>query len=459
MNAILAVDNDYGIGKNNSIPWHSKEDLMFFKMKTDNNVVIMGKNTWNSLDLKVQKTFCNTRICIVLSANESDINYISFHNFITCNTINQAILYAKNNHNTKEIFFMGGEQVYKDSYNCGLLQNIYITNIQGNYNCDVHVKFFANLEHSPKWYISERKVLNDNSIMTKYTKIHEEYQYLNLLKRIMNTGKFLDDRTGVGIYSIFGAQIEFDCSCYFPLLTTKKTFMKGIVEELLWFLNGNTDSKLLESKGVNIWKGNTSRTYLDQYGFTNREVGDIGPGYGHQWRHWNAVYFDCHTDYITKGIDQLTQCIKNIEHEKNTKKHNRRNIMLAWNPEQIEQMSLPPCHVLVQFNLNGKYLDLHMYQRSADMFLGVPFNIASYALLLNIIAVITETVPNKLIMSFGDAHIYTNHIDAVKTQLKNTPYTFPKLSIQLPENKVLEAKHITLNNYKSHESIRAPMAV
>ena len=459
MNAILAVDDNYGIGKNGNIPWYSKEDLIFFKMKTENNVVIMGKNTWNSLDLKVQKSFCSTRMCIVVTSNEMELNYISFENFIVRDSVYTAVLYARNNHNTKEIFFIGGARIYEDAYNCGLLKNIYVTYIEGDYNCDVHVKFLANLEHSPKWKISERISLNNNSIMTKYTKIHEEYQYLNLLKRIMNTGKYLNDRTGVGIYSIFGAQIEFDCSYYFPLLTTKKTFMKGIVEELLWFLNGSTDSKLLESKGVNIWKGNTSRAYLDQYGFTNREVGDIGPGYGHQWRHWNAVYFDCNTDYMSKGIDQLTQCIENIENEKATGKHNRRNIMLAWNPEQIDQMSLPPCHILVQFNLNGEYLDLHMYQRSADMFLGVPFNIASYALLLNIIAAITKTVPNKLVMSFGDAHIYSNHIEAVKTQLKNTPYRFPKLSIELPENKIIEAKHIKLYDYKSHEIIRAPMAI
>lgn len=459
MNAILAIDDNYGIGKNGYIPWHCKEDLIFFKKKTMNNVVIMGKNTWNSLGFDVQKIFCDTRICIVLTTHTEELNYISFHNFFIFDNLHKAILHIKNKYFSKEIFFIGGEQIYTNVYNCGLLSNIYLTRIKGDYNCDVNVKFLANLDYSPKWTIAERIVLDENSIMTKYTKIHEEHQYLNLLKRIIHTGILLDDRTGVGIYSIFGAQIEFDCSYYFPLLTTKKTFMKGIVEELIWFLNGNTDSKILEQKGVNIWKGNTSREYLDAYGFTNREVGDIGPGYGHQWRHWNAVYFDCHTNYNSKGIDQLNKCIENIEREKNSRIHNRRNIMLAWNPEQIDQMSLPPCHILVQFNLNGNYLDLHMYQRSADMFLGVPFNIASYALLLNIIAAITKTMPNKLIMTFGDAHIYSNHLEAVQTQLKNKPFTFPTLSIDLPENKIIEAKHIKLNNYKSHQVIKAPMAI
>lgn len=457
MNAIVAIDDYYGIGKNGTIPWYSKEDLMFFKSKTENNIVIMGKNTWNSLPKK--EKFCNNKVCIVLSSNENDLIDVNYHNFIICNTIQNAIIFCSKNYANKKIFIIGGKAVYYEAYKLGLLENIYITHILGSFNCDVSVDFFAHLAENPKWVIQEKRILNDSATMIHYSKTHEEYQYLNLLKRILITGIFLEDRTKTGIFSVFGAQMKFDCSYYFPLLTTKKTFMKGIVEELLWFMNGNTDSKILESKGVNIWKGNTSREYLDLYGFINREVGDIGPGYGHQWRHWNAVYFDCNTDYANKGIDQLNKCIENIKQEKQSKTHNRRNIMIAWNPEQIEQMSLPPCHILVQFNLNDNNLDLHMYQRSADMFLGVPFNIASYALLLNIVAKITNTNPNMLIISFGDAHIYSNHIDAVKSQLKNKPFTFPTISIEIPDNKVLESKHITLNNYKSHGTIKAPMAI
>jgi thymidylate synthase len=248
-------------------------------------------------------------------------------------------------------------------------------------------------------------------------------------------------------------------------LTTKKLFFRGIVEELLWFMKGETDSKLLENVGVNIWKGNTSREYLDSHGFHKRENGDIGPGYGHQWRYWNAMYSGPKTIYDGVGIDQLQNCVNSIRLEKYKEEHSRRNLMIAWNPEQISEMSLPPCHVLVQFYLdnNNNTLSLHMYQRSADMFLGVPFNIASYALLLNIISKLTGTFPKNLIMSFGDAHIYKNHIEAVKEQLNNAPFEFPTLSLNNinEETKIIDitVDNIKLQNYSHHKAIKATMAV
>lgn len=461
ISAILAVDDFFGIGKNNFIPWDSKEDLQFFKSKTINNIVIMGSTTWNGLPYTVKSSLVDNRFCIVLSSNQNNIHDIFYHNFLITDNINNALNYAQSMFPFKHIFFIGGATLFKHVFDLNILDDIFITSITGNYNCDTFVPFFASIFNNPKWLLVEKYNLNTFSTMSHFKKYHEEYQYLNILKYILINGSFFNDRTGTGIYSIFGANMHFDCSIYFPLLTTKKTFLKGIIHELIWFINGSTNSLLLENNGVNIWKGNTSREYLDNNGFFDRDVGDIGPGYGHQWRHWNATYFTCNSNYTDKGIDQLKLCINNILSEKNSNIHNRRNILLAWNPEQIDQMSLPPCHILVQFYLNSQSnkLDLHMYQRSADMFLGVPFNIASYALLLKIVAKITNTFPNMLHMSFGDAHIYKNHIDAVRTQLSNSPFKFPTLDVNVSSLDDISPDDFILNNYISHKSIKAPMAV
>lgn len=266
---------------------------------------------------------------------------------------------------------------------------------------------------------------------------HEEQQYLGLIRQILNTGATRPDRTGTGTISLFGPpSLRFSLrDASLPLLTTKRVFTRGVIEELLWFVKGDTDGVHLSEKGVKIWDGNGSREFLDKRGLNHRRVGDLGPVYGFQWRHFGAEYVDCDTDYTGKGVDQLQECIRKIKEDPT----DRRIIMSAWNPADLGKMALPPCHMFCQFYVHlpepvaeGETpkkpgLSCLMYQRSADLGLGIPFNIASYALLTHMIAHVTNTEPVELIMQLGDAHVYRDHVEALEIQLKREPRPFPKL--------------------------------
>ncbi|KAI1784640.1 thymidylate synthase [Ganoderma leucocontextum] len=263
---------------------------------------------------------------------------------------------------------------------------------------------------------------------------HDELQYLDLIRSVLDTGDVRPDRTGTGTISIFAPpHLRFSLAdSTLPLLTTKRTFLRGILEELLWFVRGSTDSKLLSAKGVKIWDGNGSKDFLEKRGLGHRREGDLGPVYGFQWRHFGAKYEHCDADYSGKGVDQLQECIRKIKHDPT----DRRIILSAWNPADIPEMALPPCHMMCQFYVHlpptddptaKPKLSCLMYQRSADLGLGIPFNIASYALLTHMVAHVTSTEPHELIIQLGDAHVYRDHVDALRTQLEREPRPFPKL--------------------------------
>lgn len=211
----------------------------------------------------------------------------------------------------------------------------------------------------------------------------------------------------------------------FPLLTTKRVFWRGLAEELLWFIKGDTNANHLAEKNVHIWDANGSREFLDNLGFKEREVGDLGPVYGFQWRHFGAEYKDFNTDYTNQGVDQLKEVIETIK----TNPTDRRIILTAWNPSAIPKMALPPCHMMCQFYVYNGELSCQMYQRSCDMGLGVPFNIASYSLLTIMIANVTGLKPGEFIHVTGDTHVYNNHIEPLKEQLKRNPFPFPKVCL------------------------------
>ena len=262
-------------------------------------------------------------------------------------------------------------------------------------------------------------------------------QYLDLLQRIMDEGTVKHDRTGVGTKSVFGHQMRFDLSEGFPLLTTKKVHLKSIIYELLWFIAGDTNIKYLKDHGVTIW---------DEWADEN---GDLGPVYGHQWRSWPAP--------DGRSIDQLAQVVETIRRNPDS----RRMLVTAWNPAEVEKMALPPCHCLFQFYVADGKLSCQLYQRSADTFLGVPFNIASYALLTLMIAQVTGLQPGEFIHTPGDTHIYLNHFDQVREQLSRTPRPLPRMRLN-PEVKDLFAfkyEDFTLEGYDPWPAIKAPVAV
>lgn len=292
----------------------------------------------------------------------------------------------------------------------------------------------------------------------------EELQYLDLCRNIIENGESRPDRTGTGTLSIFAPpQLRFSLrDNKFPLLTTKKVFTKAIILELLWFIKGDTNNKNLQKEGVKIWDGNGSREYLDSLGLTDREEGDLGPVYGFQWRHFGAEYVDCHTDYTGKGYDQLSEII----HKLKTNPYDRRIIMSAWNPPDFKKMALPPCHVFCQFYVsfpeNQKpQLSCILYQRSCDMGLGVPFNIASYALLTKMIAKVVDMDCGDFIHTMGDAHVYKDHIDALKEQIERTPRDFPTLQIKRDIKDIddFQLDDFEIVDYNPHKSIKMKMSV
>lgn len=262
-------------------------------------------------------------------------------------------------------------------------------------------------------------------------------QYLDLMQKVLNEGQEKSDRTGTGTLSIFGHQMEFDLSDGFPLVTTKKVHLKSIVHELIWFLQGSTNISYLKENGVSIW---------DEWA---DEKGDLGPVYGAQWRSW--------PDGNNGTIDQIQNLIQGIK----TNPDSRRHIVSAWNPALVDEMALPPCHSLFQFYIANEELSCQLYQRSADIFLGVPFNIASYALLTHMVAHVCNLKAGKFVHTFGDAHLYLNHLDQAKLQLSRDTKILPQLKLNSEVKNIFDFKFedIEITNYESHPSISAPIAV
>lgn len=291
--------------------------------------------------------------------------------------------------------------------------------------------------------------------------MHEEHQYLNLIKDVINTGFEEQGRNGKTIAK-FGTNMRFSLKDgLLPLLTTKKMAYKSCFKELFWFISGNTSNDTLMSQNVKIWQDNSSREFLDSVGLVENRVGDLGPVYGFQWRHFNADYSDCDANYDNTGIDQLQQIIDNLKDPK--KRNSRRHILTAWNPCQINKMALPPCHLLCQFNVHqDKYLSCALYQRSGDVGLGIPFNTASYALLTHIIATHCELEAYEFVHFIGNTHIYEEHKEPlIEIQCKREPKSFPRILIKKQEKiEDYSMDSITwITPYESHDTIKMKMIV
>ena len=280
-----------------------------------------------------------------------------------------------------------------------------------------------------------------------------EQAYLDLLRQVISEGTEKGDRTGTGTLSHFGAQLRFDLASGFPLLTTKKVHFKSIVYELLWFLSGSTHVDYLQENGVRIWN---EWATAEQTARFNRPAGDLGPVYGHQWRNYGATKNE-DGRYNNDGFDQITQVVEQIK----TNPNSRRLIVSGWNPSEAEQVALPPCHTLFQFFVADNKLSCQLYQRSADLFLGVPFNIASYALLTHMVAQVCGLEVGEFIWTGGDCHIYQNHREQVELQLTRELYTLPTLTLNPDVDDIFAFKYedISVNGYESHPAIKAKVAV
>jgi len=460
-NVIVAVDNNNGISKNGDMPWKSKGDMNFFRKKTignKKNAVVMGRKTYESIpkDFRPLNDRHNIVISRTLSQDENPEIQI-FPSFLeSLENIGSTIK------NFEEVFVIGGESIYNEVIKnyLYLIDHIYITKFKYNYDCD---QFF------PYDEISHFKLHNNPMKYSEYTIydympdiVHPEYQYLDILKEILENGELKNDRTGTGTKSIFGdVNMKFDISQRLPIITTKKIFYESCIKEMLFFISGKTDAKILEEQGVKYWKGNTSREFLDSRNLFDFDVGDMGYAYGFLWRHFSAEYKGCNNDYTNQGVDQFDNLIKGIMNDPQSRRH----IIIAWDPSNHHNVALPPCHILFQFNVSGdnKYLDCKLYQRSGDMFLGVPFNILMYSMLTYMVAHLTNLKPRYFYHTIGDAHIYNNHILQVEKQLKRTPRPFPILKFKRAGNvKTIDdfkLEHFYIEGYQSCPYIKGDMAV
>lgn len=478
VNIIVAYCNTInklnGIGNNNKLPWEPfKNDMRRFKLITTTvndkakiNAVIMGSSTFDSLSYRPLVN----RINIVISRNVMKYyNKVCEHdNLYVFRTFDDAYYFVNNNPIIETIFIIGGEHLYKYilTTKYELIEKIYITEINAIYECD---RYFPDFDTS-NFAIVNLDIIEENNkkviykTLEKNKNINNEHQYLKLIDDIIKNGEKREGRNGT-VYSIFGVQHIFDLNEGFPLLTTKKMFFKGIIEELLFFIRGQTNSNILKNKKINIWNGNTSREFLDGRGLYNYKEGDMGPMYGWNWRHYGEKYEGYEKEY--KGYDQLCELIKSLSNDPMSRRH----LLTTYDPSKVGESVLAPCHGLViQYNIRDKiYLDCKMYQRSVDVALGYPYNIASYATLTHILCKINGYKPGKLYMTLGDVHIYECHIEGLKEQLKRTPYKFCELKINKNIDKnssvedkikymeLLEYDNFELVNYRCHSVIKMEM--
>jgi dihydrofolate reductase/thymidylate synthase len=453
-NIILASDNNNGIGRNNELPWHFKKDLKFFKNITsyneysNKNVLIMGNNTFKSINCSL----ILDRIIYVITFDKSYTK--NYNNILYFNSFIDAYNEASKNINGN-IWVIGGSMIFNIAINHYACNKIYYTYIDNDFNCDT---FFNINNYNINWIyntdIKDINILNSKEYDLTFKKgkiIHNiENQYLKLLYNVSNL-KIKNSRNG-NIYSKFNHILTHDFKYGFPILTTKKMFWKGIVEELLFFIRGDTDTNILLKQGITIWKENTSKDFLKSVNL-NYDEGIMGPMYGYQLRFFNKPYIN---NIDKTYIDQLQYIINEIINNPTS----RRIIMTTFNPEQVNLGVLYPCHsIIIQFYVNNEYLSCNMYQRSADLFLGLPFNISSTALLLLLVAKLTNKISDKMNIIIGDAHIYVQHINQVYQLLDRIPYKFPTLDIPnfsiLNEIENSNYNDYVLNNYNYHPILKA----
>lgn len=495
---VAAAANSRGIGYCGKLPWRLPGDMAHFKRVTSTppcsgktNAVIMGRKTWESIPSKFRPLDGRTNVILTRDPSKVVVPDTA-EEVVVATSLKEATQKLAALEGIGDIFVIGGGEVYQEAVNTGLIKRVLYTEVSGLSDDFKFDTFFPELNNDD-WECQPYVLLDDteekkeeNDIIHKDEKTGlqyrfldyrakslkgnaadeilesnvEEMQYLDLCREIILKGVQRGDRTGTGTLSKFGTQMRFSLrDGTLPLLTTKRVFWRGVAEELLWFIQGNTNANDLAEKDIHIWDGNGSREFLDGRGLSHREAGDLGPVYGFQWRHFGAKYVDMHTDYSGQGVDQLADCIDKIINNP----EDRRIIMSAWNPADLEEMALPPCHMFCQFYVDTQKNELscQMYQRSADMGLGVPFNIASYALLTHMIAHVTGRKAGDFIHTIGDAHVYLNHVDALKEQLKRNPREFPKLKIN-PEKKKIDDFNFDdfeVVGYKPHKTIKMKMAV
>ena len=503
---IVAIDSKGNIGLNGALPWPTiPEDLLFFKRVTQQHIVVMGRRTWesigvptglpNRLNVVVSSTI-EPRVCRDEESLKPTVIYVDVQGLDE--------LMDKFERDGESIFVIGGARLYERFL--PRASAVHITLIEREYESDVAfpldgLNAFALETFTPALTAPDgatyRHLLYKKTppLFDTFPPMHPEFKYINMLSYIMNKGVDRGDRTGVGTRSVFGTQMRFDISeGIVPLLTTKRVPWKSCIRELLFFLRGDTDTRILEKQGVNIWKGNTSREFLDKRGLDYPE-GCMGPAYSWQWRAFGAHYnveaamggsrdlthgnveaamgggrdlthgnVEAAMGGGRGGVDQIANVLDLLRNDP----FSRRILFSAWNPQQLDQMALPPCHMMAQFYVTEsqgqKHLSCQMYQRSVDTACGLPWNMLSYALLTHLLAFKTGMVAKELILVGGDAHVYTTHFEGAREQARRQPRPWPKIVIDpavkdLDWSEIDATAHFQLIGYMPHAPIKFEMAV
>ncbi len=490
LNLIYCKNNQGIIGYNNDLLFNIPEDMRYFKkvtsqeyIKGHKNIVIMGYNTWKSIPDKYKPL--PNRINIIVTKNHFSEMKFEDENIKVFDDFNFCYKYLEQEEKTGNLlgdkFIIGGAQLYNHVHSnyLHMVNKVYETVVNHNIiksnqthytniidNDDLYSEIDFRIDIYNDFKLINKKYMDSDKVTIIYNNetLHgvtyniyqnvrylnnQEKQYLDLMKSILYKNNIKDSRNS-RVISQFGEKMIFDLREGFPLLTTKRTPFKTILRELLWFIRGSTSNKELNDKNVHIWDGNSSKEFLESRGLDYQE-GELGPVYGFQWRKFGADYIDSNS----KGVDQLQNVIDLIKNDPTS----RRIILSAWNPVDLDKMALPPCHVMIQFSVDKEFLDAQLYQRSGDMFLGVPFNIASYSILMHIIGSITGYTPRYFHHVLGDAHIYMNHLNAISEQIHRIPNKFPELKLvkKIIDINDINEEDFILENYNHYPTIKAEM--
>lgn len=430
INIIAAVGPHWEIGHKGNLPWPRHDaDMRHFQETTMGHIIIMGRVTFESIGSKPLSGRRNIVVSVSMSGEQHE-------GIEVYSSILEAVEACEDD--DRQVFIIGGEGLFR--YATPHARKVYLTRMPSDIvgNADRFMPSHGLLMDMQIY--SGREGEAGEVYQVLYQESPHDITYRDLLLSVLRCGEKRLDRTGTGTLSMFGVRSEYDLREGFPLITTKRVFWRGVVAELLWMIKGGTNSKDLSEQGVNIWND-----WADEYG-------DLGPIYGKQWRAW--------ADSFGGTTDQLGSVVRAIK----SNPESRRHIVSAWNVGDLDDMALPPCHMMYQFyvSIDG-YLDLQLYQRSADLFLGVPFNIASYSLLLMIVARITGLKARRFIHVVGDAHIYLNHVEQVNEQVSRRPRWAPKVFIDFDLKAAsiddVEPSHIHLMEYEPHKALRAPISV
>lgn len=416
---IVCADRVNGIGKNGKLPWSIKEDKLRFISLTMGGVVIMGRKTWESIPERFRPL--KDRINVVISRN------YKIEGVLNARSLSEALSLGVGNN--REIFVIGGSGIYQEALGMRECEKVYLTRVYGTFSCDVHLH---GLDCRYKLIKCGEDLYNDDGLMYCFMDYirsdgmeQTEREYLGLIKKVLGRGDCRQTRNAKTL-SIFGECLEFDMSGgLFPLFTCRRVFLRGIFEELMWIIRGQTNTKILAQKRIHIWDKNSTREFLDNLRLQHLCEGDIGESYGFCMRHFGAEYKGCDADYRGKGIDQLSGVIHKIKHYPT----DRRMIISLWNPMSIDRCALPPCVRDYQFYCRENYLDLQINIRSSDVPVALHWNICSGALFLVLMCHICSKVPGRIRYIVGDAHIYIQHREQAQELANRETRPLPWLKI------------------------------